>query len=155
MQAVTGDVDLEDFNVKSIVIHSFEQGHLRLLAELETGEFLPIPFHQVKKDHPTMVAQCVIENDVGRTQKKWAQNILKQRLRALRRLHFMHGVDKAFHIKIRRKIKKDHLSKSKNSRNAKMKLRKKFGIRIPNNVRETLILDKINNDAKWQDAIEK
>ena len=36
-----------------------------------------------------------------------------------------------------------------------MKLREKFGIRIPNNVKEALILDRINNDAKWKDVIEK
>ena len=60
----------------------------------------------------------------------------------------MHGVDKAFHIKIRRNAKKDHKLKSKNSRNANMKLREKFGIRIPNDVKEALILDKINNDTK-------
>ena len=59
-QAATDYTDLEEFNATSIVTHSFEQGHLRALADLETGEFLPIPIHQVKKDHPTMVAQHVI-----------------------------------------------------------------------------------------------
>ena len=109
--------------MKSIVAHRFEQGHLHFLAELETGEFLPIPFHQVKKDHPTMVAQCVMENYVGRTQRKWAQSILKQRRRALRRLHFVHDADKSFHVKIRINAKKDDKSKSKNSKNANVKLR--------------------------------
>ena len=60
----------------------------------------------------------------------------------------MHGEDKAFHIKIRINIKKDRKSKSKISRNANLKLRKKFGFRIPNNVKEALILDKIDNNAK-------
>ena len=36
-----------------------------------------------------------------------------------------------------------------------MKLREKFGIRITNIVNEALIFDKINNNTKWQDAIEK
>ena len=66
----------------------------------------------------------------------------------------MYGVDKAFYIKIRRSVKKDHKSKSKSSRNSNMKLREKFGARIPNNAKEALILDKINNDAKCQDSIE-
>ena len=44
---------------------------------------------------------------------------------------------------------------SRNSRNAKIKLREKFGIKISNNVKEALMLDKINGDTKWQDAIDK
>ena len=69
-------------------------------------------------------------------------------------MHFIHGADKAFYVKIRRNITKDRKSKSKNFRNKNMKLREKFGIRIPNNTKEALIWDKINNDAKWQDTIE-
>ena len=64
----------------------------------------------------------------------------------------MCGVDKVFHVKIRQNFKKNGKPKSKNTRNAEMKLREKFGIRIPNDVKEALILDKINNDAKCQDA---
>ena len=77
IQDASDDVDLEDFQTKSIVTHIFEQGHLHFLAELETGEFLSISFHEVKKDHPVIVSQCTMDNDVGRTQKKWAQGILK------------------------------------------------------------------------------
>ena len=44
---------------------------------------------------------------------------------------------------------------SKNARNAKIKHREKFGIRIPNNVREALLFDKLNGDTKWADAIAK
>ena len=73
MKVVTDDADLEDFNTNSIVTRSFEQGYLHLLAELETKKFLPIPFHQVKKDRPTTVSQCIVDNDVGRTQKKRSQ----------------------------------------------------------------------------------
>ena len=110
--------------------------------ELENGEFLSITFRQVKKDNPTIVAQCIVENDVGRTQNKWARNILKQRRIALRRLYFMCGADESFHIKIRRNSNKDRKSKSKNSINVNMKLREKLSIRIPNHAEEELISEK-------------
>ena len=44
---------------------------------------------------------------------------------------------------------------SRNARNAKKKYREKFGIRIPRNVREALLFDKMNGDSKWAEAIKK
>eukprot|EP00957_Ditylum_brightwellii_P179360 13664109-Ditylum_brightwellii.AAC.1 len=38
---------------------------------------------------------------------------------------------------------------SRNKRNAKKKKKEKFGIKIPNSTRETLLLDKANRDDKW------
>ena len=44
---------------------------------------------------------------------------------------------------------------SKNSRDKKNVKREKFGIDIPNSVREALILDRINKNNLWADAIKK
>ena len=44
---------------------------------------------------------------------------------------------------------------SKNSRDEKNKNREKFGIKIPNSVKEALSLDKINKNTLWADAMEK
>ena len=77
MQTVLDDVDLEDFTIKSIVAHSIERGYLHLLVELESGEYLPVPFNDVKKDHPTEVAKYIVAHDAGRKHKTWAQSILK------------------------------------------------------------------------------
>ena len=114
VQMVMDDVDLEDFQIRSIVTHSIEKGYLHLLVELDSGKFLPIPFSQLKKDHPLILAQYIMTYDVNRTHKKWAQNKIRQRRRSLRRLYFLYGVDKAFHIKIRR-VSKGKLKKLCNS----------------------------------------
>ena len=34
-------------------------------------------------------------------------------------------------------------------------MQEKFGIKIPNNTKEALLLDKINGDSKWFDVIQK
>eukprot|EP00957_Ditylum_brightwellii_P009590 723517-Ditylum_brightwellii.AAC.1 len=47
---------------------------------------------------------------------------------------------------IRRKL-------STNARNQKKKIREKFGIKIPRNMKEALLLDKKNGDSKWAEAI--
>ena len=47
------------------------------------------------------------------------------------------------------------MKQSKNARNAKIKNREKFGIRIPRNVREALQFDRENGNTKWADAIAK
>ena len=68
----------------------------------------------------------------------------------------MCGQDKGFHIKMRRKAQgASSKRKSKNTRNANIKLRKKFRTRVPNLVKEAPLLDKLNNNTKWQDVIEK
>jgi hypothetical protein len=47
------------------------------------------------------------------------------------------------------------LSKSRTARNAKLRNREKFGVRIPNNTRQALLFDKENKNNKWGDAIAK
>ena len=44
---------------------------------------------------------------------------------------------------------------SKNARNQRKEMREKFGIKIPNNTREALLLDRMNGDNKWAEAIKK
>ena len=100
MQAVTDNVDLEDFSTRSVTAHSIEKGYLHLLVELDSGEFLLVPCDQLKKDYPLMLARCTLAHDAGRVHKKWAQNILKNQRRTICCLNFAHGVDEAFHVKI-------------------------------------------------------
>jgi hypothetical protein len=44
---------------------------------------------------------------------------------------------------------------SKNARNARIKGNEKFGIKIPNNVKEALEFDRQNGNNKWAEAIIK
>lgn len=149
VQTVADDIDLEDFQLRSIVVHSMEKGYAHFLVDLDSGEFSPVPFIQLKKDHPLILAKYAIAHDVNEMHKKWAQNLLRQQRISLRRLHFICGADKAFHIKVRRVDRsKPKSARSKNSRNATIKLREKFGMRVPNSIKEALMLDDINRDAK-------
>eukprot|EP00957_Ditylum_brightwellii_P055153 4180021-Ditylum_brightwellii.AAC.1 len=42
---------------------------------------------------------------------------------------------------------------SRNARNQKKKIREKFGINIPRNTKEALLLDEKNGDSNWTEAI--
>eukprot|EP00957_Ditylum_brightwellii_P131815 10051889-Ditylum_brightwellii.AAC.1 len=44
---------------------------------------------------------------------------------------------------------------SRNAKNQKKKIRKKFRIKIPRSIKEALLLDKKNGDSKWAEAIDK
>eukprot|EP00957_Ditylum_brightwellii_P012842 970319-Ditylum_brightwellii.AAC.1 len=104
---------------------------------------------------------------------QWARNVLKQNVRAIRRLHWIKEVDETFWIKtdsksgrnkelmrgrlfntnsIPRPLKKKI---SRNARNMKKKNQEKFGIAIPRNVKEALIFDSLNGNNFWVEAILK
>ena len=65
----------------------------------------------------------------------------------------IYGVDKAYRINIR--WVKRPTSKSRNTRTSSKLMSKKFGVKIPNNVKEALLLDRINGDSKWADVIKR
>ena len=157
MQTVVDDVDLEDFELKRITNYSYKRGYLYLLYELKNGEHVPIPFDQLKKDYPRETAlhikDHVLRKSRGDYHQKWASNILKHRRRTIRRMNRIHGVDKAHRIHIRRM--KRAKSTSRNTRVQSRLMKEKFGIKIPNSTKEALLLDKINGDSKWFDAIQK
>eukprot|EP00957_Ditylum_brightwellii_P049920 3784042-Ditylum_brightwellii.AAC.1 len=45
--------------------------------------------------------------------------------------------------------------KKKISRNRKKKIHEKYGVKIPMNALEVLLMDKANKDTKWANAIKK
>ena len=72
------------------------------------------------------------------------------------RLNRVRGIDTVHRISIRRiKKSKNNEKPSRNTRLSSELIRKKFGIKIPNTVKEALLLDKINRDTKWYDVIMK
>ena len=66
-------------------------------------------------------------------------------------------MDKAFRIHIRRikKARKSSSSKSQNSRLSTKTMREKFGIKVPNSIKEALLLDVTNGGNKLYKAIQK
>ena len=52
MPSLMDDVDLEDFDLNQIINYSHENGVLTSLCELKFGEIVPVPFDQLRHDHP-------------------------------------------------------------------------------------------------------
>lgn len=155
----------EDYEFEKIVDHSFQDGVLVLKARYQghiTGEnIVEIPFSILKKDVPLECARYirnyVVENRRHGNYNTWALNMIKKHTRAIRRLYRSYNIDKSMRVcKTRRanqNQKSQPLGVPRNTK--KTKTTEKFGIKIPNNTREALLLDKMNGNTKWADAIAK
>ena len=159
----------DDFEFERIVDHVYKDGVLILKVKFsgESDNVLDIPFSTLKKDVPLELAKYIREKVVESRRKgrynTWALDFIKNHSRAVRRLYRVYNVDPPnkhgrqdcvpSNTSRSRRAKQNRMSK--NARNAKIKHREKFGIRIPNNVREALLFDKLNGDTKWADAIAK
>jgi hypothetical protein len=82
----------------------------------------------------------------------WASNTIKTHTRCVKRLYREYNIDRTVRVTRVRAVKN---RMSKNSQNAKIKDRTKYDIRVPNNTREALLLDKTNKKTYWADAIAK
>ena len=155
--------DLDDYQCEKISDHYFKNGTLILKASyfvnnnvLDTIKFL---FSILKKDVPIELAQYirekVIENRRGGIYNTCAKGVLNNHNRCIRRLFWSYNIN--YISKIYRDQVNFHnkLQPSWNKHNAMKRYREKFDIKISNNVRETLALDKTNKDTQWADVITK
>ena len=95
----------------------------------------------------------VIEESRHGMHTSWAKKILKQANRSIRRMSYHYNVDRIMRIR-----KYHEISNRRLSRNKQMEKRRsciKFGIRVPNSVREALIFDRENKNNLWAEAIKK
>ena len=83
----------------------------------------------------------------------WAKSTLKQFNRKIRRMRRYYDIDRVYRINKIKEIKTRRISRNK--RNEKQRKRMKFGIKIPNSVKEALLFDKENNNNMWSEAIKK
>ena len=151
-----------DHNFHRIVDHYFKQGSLIIKAiysdNNEVEYTVEVPFSIIKKDVPLEVAryinQNVVENRRGGKYNTWSKSVLKTHNRSIRRLHRIYL---PIYTVTRRASsnRKNKLRQSRNQRLAKDRFREKFGIKIPNNMKEALILDKENKNNLWAEAILK
>ena len=164
--------DNSDCNFERIVEHEFKDGVLIFKAlfissQDEEMDF-EIPFNILKRDAPVEVARYislhVVEQKRNGRYNNWAKKVLKNHNRNIRRLYRMYNVDKTIRVaRTKRGIKNQHTIRRNNTTNAsgeKAKKKKpimteKFGIKIPQNTRQALLLDRINKNTKWADAIAK
>ena len=110
---------------------------------LQSGKQYEIPFQLLKKDRPFETAKFirnqVVENEKYGIYNQWAKKIIVKSERTIRRLSRYHNVDRVMRLRKNAEISIKLRRLSKNSHNQK-KNKEKFGIKVPNNVREGLIL---------------
>ena len=92
------------------------------------------PMEVIKKDDPITLAKYAKEqNLLDYSIWKWARSYSKNEK------------------KYKRLLKQARLMKKRTGKAIKYQ----FGIRVPRNIREAYVLDSVNGDTKWHDAIEK
>ena len=91
----------------------------------------------------------------GYCHQVWVKNLLSRRRTLIEGLELAHGKSNIHRLRIRRLKKRKTKSKSMNDRSSANKMREKFGVVVPNTVKEALLLDKMNGDSKWCDATKK
>ena len=110
----------------------------------------------MKKDRLLEVAKYirreVIEKRRGKKYEEWAKGVITHANRTIQRLSHYHNIDRIMRLRSLKEIKVRRISKNKRDQ---MKKREKFGVRIPNNVREALIYDREAGNTLWTDAIKK
>ena len=78
---------------------------------------------------------------------------MKHKRRFIEGLDLIDGNKKVHIVRIRRVNNKK--KKYRNDRVSTNKMRQKFGIVMPNSMKEVLLAEKVNGDTKWNDAINK
>ena len=149
--------DEEDFEFNCIIGHKWESGLLIFDVELTSGKNVDIPFHLLKKDRPIETAQYIKINVIEESRHgqhiTWSNKILKQANRSMRRLSRYHNIDRLLRIRKFKDIRVRRVSRNKRMENKVNRI--KFGIKVPNSVREALIFDNDNQNTLWSDAIKK
>ena len=95
----------------------------------------------------------MIEPKRGGYYEKWAKNTLKRTDRTLRRMHRYYNTDKF--IRIHKTMEINNRRLSRNKRQQTKTARVKFGIKVPNNVKQALEFDRENKNNLWGEAIAK
>ena len=149
----------EDNEFHHIKGHKWVDGSLILDVELYSGKFFDIPFNIIKKDRPIETAKYiknnVVESRRGGIHNEWAKKIIAKSNRTIRRLSRYHNIDRVMRLHRNKDISMKLRRLSRNKRNQMKKGREKFGIKVPNSVREALILDRINGNNLWAEAMAK
>jgi len=150
--------DDNNHEFKHIVDHKLTASGLMLTVKY-TGdteeERLQVPFLVLKKDVPLELARCIRDKVVQDSRQghynTWAKKVFKNHGRTIRRIRRYYNID----CMIRAQKNRTKSGMSRNQWNAAMPLREKYGIRIPQSIRQAIIFDDENNNTKWQDYMAK
>ena len=155
------DYHEDDYQFDKIVDHSFQEGVLMLKtrywsAIMDDTILIEVPFPIAKKEQPVAIAKYIRQyvQDERRNGffNSWAQKTLKAHSRSIRRLHRLYNVDASMRV-----MKMRHLKPTTGTTTSTKSapIVEKYGIKIPRNTREALLLDKQNRNNKWGEAIMK
>jgi hypothetical protein len=142
--------------LQSLTGHRWKDATLQVKAVWDTGEHSWETFADMKEDHPRMLAEYIVNNEVTRTKRDprltWARKTVRDVRRTIKRIRRLYD----FFID-----DNDQVYRKKKVRGAKKKKRLdrkkpvvKYGVEVPRSVKHARELDAINNDTKWQEAID-
>jgi len=144
----------DDFVFQTIIGHEIKDGNLyfqaRYINESGCQDWI-VPFKWLKNDAPLEVAHYIKSQVVEASRRgaysMWANTVLQAKNINLNRIMSSHGVNTDIIKSIRR------LSRNGHKRNNPTEI--KFGHRVPISVKESLKLDKENDNSLWRDEITK
>ena len=144
----------EDYEFNCIKDHKWTEGSLVLDVELTSGKIINIPFDLMKKDRPLELARYirnhVVENKRGGIYEMWAKKIIKQANQTIRTLKHYHNIKRLERLRI---VRTRRMSRNKRMKNKGLRI--KFGIKVPNSIREAFELNIENKNNLWANAITK
>jgi len=150
--------DNEDYEFDKIVDHKLTTSGLTLTVKYigETqDDVLEVPFKILKKDVPLELAKYIRDNVVESRRSghfnTWATNVIKTHGRTVRRMRRYYNVGRT----VRARKNRTKAGISRNQRNAAMPMREKYGIRIPQSIRQAILFDEQNKNMLWQDSVAK
>ena len=142
-----------DCEFERIVDHVLRDGKLLLKVQYDndaTTHIVEVPFAVLKKDVPLELAKYirdkVLEDRRNGHYNEWAKKMLRSHARCVRRLYRSYNVGATIRAQRARRANKNRVSK--NMRNDQRGSKVKFGIKVPHNTREALLMDKQNGNSK-------
>ncbi len=162
---VSNELDPNKHEMQNPVVgingHRFKEGRLQLRLQYVSDETQWVDFRDVKEDHPRKTATYIVDNYQSRSKKEgrdralsWAKKTLRDCERAVRRIARLYDfvLDDDDNIRrVRRVVRSNKKKKFK----PPPKKRLKYGVEVPNTVKQALELDELNGNSYWQDAIKK
>lgn len=178
LETTHSDLD-DDMEFKKILNHSWEADGLMMKVQYRDSSnkiAIDVPFKILKKDQPLACAKYIknyiLEERRGeRPLNNWAREIIKSHSNIVRRMFAINPewrskfedskselMREILRHRLRRHIQIMRIRRNGPSRNAvlsAMRNREKYGVKIPNTIREAYQLDAENNNNLWAESIKK
>ena len=140
----------------------YKEGRLQLRLKWSTEETQWCDFRDVKEDYPRRCATYIVNHYRPRSKKEgrdrvlsWAKNALRNIERAVRRLVRLYDFVLDENNNVRRVRRAVRAKKKRGVQTYPRPQRLKYGVKVPNTVKEAIALDQSNGNKFWQEAIKK